>query len=77
MSIDEIADRLFARIGCFYIAQWSGELARTLEHRLELGALLPQAQRSPRSPLSPFQVWRLMKFSMSSMNCLRAASSVM
>lgn len=39
MDIDEIADQLFARIGCFDIAQWLGELARTLE--LELIELMP------------------------------------
>ena len=39
MNADEIADQIFARIGCFDIAEWLGELAQTLG--LEASELTP------------------------------------
>ena len=39
MNTDEIADQIFMRIGCFDIAEWLGELARTLA--IDMRELMP------------------------------------
>ena len=49
MGTDEIVDQIFARVGCFRIAEWLSELAQTLE--FDIRELMPIWADTCRFPL--------------------------